>query len=211
MNFYDNLCGIQDQDNISLTRTLAEALNRQARQILLPLYRNICVNKEWDNDENLPVPSPYLLDAVGYAFYHGRLNFIEHWEIEEIAKEFVMKLSNGSKELLAYYMHSTERAIETLNQDIESGIYEHLLDGVDEDHYLSTVFSHMMKHVKDDEILQWLQEELGNLQNFFSIDLLLHWDKDNVNHVNELFAEYLGIPYGEIELYPRKFHPYYSN
>lgn len=210
MNFYDNLCGIYDHANISLTHTWSQALQRQARQVLLPLYRKICVSPEWDEEEDIPLPTDFLLDAVSYAFNYGDLNFIYHWEIEKLAKDFLVDLPGASKELLAFYMYSTEGAIRTITQDIEDGIYDQLLVGVNEDQELATVFHHLIKQVKEADILQWLEGELGNLQNFFSVDLLLHWDRASVYYANEDFAKYLGLTTGEIKLFPEQSHEFYN-
>lgn len=209
MNFHDNLCGIHDQDKIPITRTYAHALNQQARQLLLPLYREVCVKTEWNERETIPLPNDFLLNALSFASDYGRLNFIEHWEVEKIASNFIENLPSGSKELLAFYMHSTEHAIRRIACEIDEGLYDDLLVGLQEDQKLPAVFHQLIKQVRNVDIYQWLEEELGNIQNFLSVDMLMDWDEYSVSTANENFAMYLGISYEDVKLFPNHGHEYY--
>lgn len=209
--FFDNLCGIYDSDKIPLIRSWAQVLNRHARQLLLPLYRRICVSIEWDHEENMPQPTYFIQDAVSNAFHFGRLYFSKHWETENFVKEFVQNLPSDQIDLFAFYMHSTESAIKNIEHDINSQCYDDVLEGIDEDQKLATVFQYLVNQVKEADIIDWLEDELGNLDNFLSLDLLLNWDESSVNLVNESFSRYIGISSKEIKLYPDQGHEYYTH
>lgn len=195
---------------IQLTRTWAQALNREARKLLLPLYRNICVNKEWPIIDNIPQPTEFLLDAVSSAFNYGQVYFFQHWQIGIIAKGFVDEIDNGQKEILAFYMHSTKSAIQKINEDISSNFYDHILEGVEEEQELPVVLQYLVNQLTKDDLLQWLQEELGNLDNILTLDTILHWDEYSVDYVNEQFANYIGLAFGEVKLFPEHGHEYYA-
>lgn len=195
------LSGIRETHQVPVQPDWAYAIRKQARLILLPLFREVVVCwKEEKNGKRL------YLTELSEELYLGFQKVGQMSDrIFPLAKEkvsgFIQSLSYSEKSVLKFYFLSEDLSIELLSQQIIEPITDDpiSLDKIDKD--VGKQLKAQFKDFSDVPLESHLLHELREIENILSnSDLQIGLDTEAITRINEAFSDYLDIPYGEISL-----------
>lgn len=195
------LSGIRETHQVSVQSDWAYAIRKQARLILLPLFRELIVCWKVEGIRETP-----CLTELATELYRGFENIGQISESTlPIAKEkvsgFIQTLSNSEKSVLKFYFLSEDLSTELLSQQIIEPITDDpiSLDKIDKG--VGKQLKAQFKDFSDVHLESHLLNELREIENIISnSDLEIGLDTEAITRINEGFSDYLDIPYGEISL-----------
>jgi hypothetical protein len=192
---------IRDTHRIPVHSDWAYAIRKQARLILLPLFREVII--EWKEGRFGKKP---CVTKLAEEIYRGLYNYGSIPELfrplaaDKVA-DFMRSLSTSEKSVLKFYFLCNEITIESLSQQrIELITDDPIpLDKIDKG--VGKELNDQFKDFSDVHLESHLLNELGELENILSdSDLEIGLDPEAITRINESFSDYLDIPYGEISL-----------
>ncbi|SDC65146.1 hypothetical protein SAMN04488104_100358 [Algoriphagus faecimaris] len=195
------LSGIRETHKVPVQSDWAYAIRKQARLILLPLFREVVVC--WKEEKNGKRPYLTELSEELYLVFQkvGQMSDRIFPLVKEKVSGFIQSLSNSEKSVLKFYFLSEDLSIELLSQQIIEPITDDpiSLDKIDKG--VGKELNDQFKDFSDVQLESHLLNELGELENILSdSDLEIGLDPEAIIRINEAFSDYLDIPYGEISL-----------
>lgn len=187
---------IDEKYLIVLNQDMINALRAQARIILVPFFREICIQFEKsENQKEYPVLTSLCERIIANVFDEGEIDYESVEEAEEIAITFLSKLNNWQKTCLGIYFCSDMEFIEKLQEENE--------DEEEEENILTLEQMYEQDGIKirdaafklsknDTEIAEYLVKELIHVQDIFSNEDISNWDASSIVFANENFEEYAG-------------------
>ena len=187
---------IDEKYGIFLNQDMLNALRAQARIILVPFFREICIQFEKsDNEKEYPVLTSLCERIIENIFDEGEIDYESVEEAEEIALLFLSKLNSWQKTCLGIYFCSDMEFIEKLQEENE--------DEEEEDKILTIEQIYEQDGIKirdaafklsknDTEMAEYLVQELIHVQDIFSTEDISNWDASSIVFANEHFEQYAG-------------------
>lgn len=195
------LSGIQDSHKVPVQADWAFAIRKQARLILVPLFRQIIV--DWYAEGGVKFPR---VSALAEDLYWGLIrigDFPKESEIRgrEIVKSFISELKASDKAILKFYFWTSEKEIDQLFQTQISSTNSDS-NSLEEDQVaVGKTFLESLSKLTDEQLIEQVLIELKELENIISGDTVKKGlDVDRVILVNENFSDYLDMSYGEVTL-----------
>jgi hypothetical protein len=193
--------GIRESHRISIQADWAYALRKQARLVLLPLWRKVVI--QWTTERGVQKPQLTELAEELFRVYSDsrRISAVVQLELNEVVSHFVGKLSNSEKSLLKFYFLSEDESLERLSNKALEEMTENEVLVTKLDRILGKSFIEQFKHFPDNNLTQGIFDELREIENLMSSsDLEMDLDAGAITRINENFSNYLDLPYGEISL-----------
>lgn len=187
---------IDEKYLIVLNQDMINALRAQARIILVPFFREICIQFEKsENEKEYPVLTSLCERIIENVFEEGEIDYESVEEAEEIAITFLSKLNSWQKTCLGIYFCSDMEFMEKLQEENE--------DEEEEENILTLEQMYEQDGIKirdaafklsknDTEIAEYLVKELIHVQDIFSNEDISNWDASSIVFANENFEEYAG-------------------
>jgi hypothetical protein len=193
--------GIQESHRIAVQADWAYALRKQARLLLLPLWRELVIR--WTSERTIQKPQlTELAEELFLAYFQPRVISAEvQFELNQVLAHFVEKLSNSDKSILKFYFLSEDENLEFLERDETSNFIDDLIPINKLDREVGKQFASQFKHYAYNNLIQGILDELREIENLISSsDLELDLDAEAITRIIEAFSDYLDLPYGEISL-----------
>jgi hypothetical protein len=193
--------GIQESHRIAVQPDWAFGLRKQARFVLLPLWRKVVI--QWTTERGIQKPQlTELAEELFLAYFHCRgISAEVQLELNEVLAHFVEKLSNSEKSLLKFYFLSEDENLEHLSNEALEEITEDEVLVTKLDRIAGKAFRSQFNHYSEGELSQGILDELREIENLISSsDLELGLDAEAITRINEAFSDYLDLPSGEISL-----------
>lgn len=187
---------IDEKYRIVLNQDMINALRAQARIILVPFFREICIQFEKsENEKEYPILTTLCEKIIENVFEEGEIDYESVEEAEEIAITFLSKLTRWQKTCLAIYFCSDMEFIEKLQEENE--------DEEEEENILTLEQMYEQDGIKirdaafklsknDTEMAEYLVKELIHVQDIFSNEDISNWDASSIVFANENFEQYAG-------------------
>lgn len=199
----DNLrSGIQESHQIPIQADWAFAIRKQARLILLPLFREFIVSWRNERTGTRPIISQLTLELLEGFFKSGNLHLSVHGKLEKVISKFLESLTESEIGILKFYFLSQESEVGDMYQEVLDR--EESENSTLEEDEIETGkrFLDRIQQLDQDELIGFLMGEVGEIENIFSnleveTDAL---DTQSIELINESFSNYLDLPYGEISL-----------
>jgi hypothetical protein len=186
---------IDEKYRIILSQDMINALRAQARVIIVPFFREICIRFENSEYGQLyPVLTSLCERIIENVFQVGEIDYESIEEANEVAMQFLAKLNSWQKTCLGIYFSSDMDFLEKL--DLENGE----LDGNNE-LTIEEIYEHNGIKIKesvfklaenDTEMASRLVNELIHIQDIFSTEDIGNWDASSIVYANENFEGYAG-------------------
>jgi|GEM_PF-2212400 len=194
---------IRDTHRIPVSSDWAFAIRKQARLILLPLFREILVEWKLENGFKRPQLTSLAKDLFRGYFSNGEMPYHSQDSTKEIVNEFCKQLSDSDKSILKFYFLSEEDNLAFLYNAALDGFTEELCVEVSKlDRIAGKSFVAHFDHFSDQDLNLRVLEELREIENIISdSDLEMDLDPEAITRINEAFSDYLDIPNGEISLF----------
>jgi hypothetical protein len=193
--------GIQESHRIAVQPDWAFALRKQARLLLLPLWRKVVI--QWTTERGIQKTQLTELAEELFRVYSYPRGISAEFQLElnEVLAHFVEKLSNSDKSLLKFYFLSEDENLEFLERDETSNFIDDLIPINKLNREVGKQFASQFKHYADNNLTQGILDELRETENLISSsDLERGLDAEAITRINESFCNYLDLPYGEISL-----------
>lgn len=194
--------GIRDTHRVPIQNHWAYAIRKQARLSLLPLFREILF--EWKKVKG--IERPYLTELaveLYWGFFHtGSVRMSGYSEVEKIISNFLDSLSKHELGVLGFYYLSDQDVVDTIFQEIIDNKEAEEGSPEADDQEVGKVIQNHFQHLAKDDLMEFLMEEMGEIENIFShfeVEAFV-LDTQSIILINEAFSDYLDIPYGEISL-----------
>ena len=193
--------GIQESHRIAVQPDWAYALRKQARFVLLPLWRKVVI--QWTTERG--IQKPQLTEVAEELFrvysYPRGISSDMQLELNEMLGHFEEKLSNSDKSLLKFYFLSEDENLERLSNEALEEMTEDEVLVTKLDRISGKSFLEQFKHYPEDDLSQGIFDELREIENLISSsDLELGLDAEAITRINKAFSDYLDLPNGEISL-----------
>ena len=190
--------GVRTSHQVPLREVWTFAINKQARLILLPLFRQLIV--DWYEEDG--VKFPMISDLAGSIYRRvvgfGDFPVDELIPVRKIIRDFVQTLKPSDKELLKFYFLGSELEENRLFQHEQNPDLNSLEEDLVED---GRIFLEQVSDSTDEQLESYLLQELTEIENIISSgDCLNSLEVGDIIRINENFSDYLDIPYGEIVL-----------
>lgn len=195
------ISGIDESHQIPIQSDWAYAIRKQARLIMVPLFRKVIVSWEEGDTGNRPFLSKMIEDLYMGIFETGSIPASVHSKIEKIISKFLESLETHDLAILRFYFLSKENEMDAILQEVLT--QEDSNDTTAEEDYpnVGRVFQERLQNMSREELTGFLMEEMGEVENILSDDdLECGLDAEAITRINESFSEYLDLPYGEISL-----------
>lgn len=194
--------GIRDSHQVPVQSDWAYAIRKQARLILLPLFREVIVTWKEGKNGKRPYLTELAVELYQGFFQNGTVRMSVHSEVEKIISKFLDTLNKDELDVLGFYYLSNQTEVDNFYQEILEREESEQITTDKEDQEVGKVFQNCFKHLNKDYLMGFLMEELGETENVFSNleveEVTL--DTQSIILINEAFSDYLDIPYGEISL-----------
>jgi len=193
--------GIQESHRIAVQPDWAFALRKQARLLLLPLWRKVVI--QWTMERG--IQKPQLTELAEELFrvhsYPRGISAEVHFELNEVLSPFVGELSISDKSILKFYFLSDDENLERLSNEALEEMTEDEVLVTKLDRISGKSFLEQFKHYADNNLTQGILDELRETENLISSsDLELGLDAEAITRINEAFSDYLDLPNGDISL-----------
>jgi hypothetical protein len=195
------LSSIRESNQVPVQADWAFAIRKQARLILVPLFRQIIVDWYAEGGVKFPRISALAEDLYWGLMRNGELPKESEIKARGIVKRFVSELKASDKAILKFYFWTSEKEIDELFQSqISSTISDS--NSLEEDQVaVGKSFLENLSKLTDEQLLEQVLNELKELENIVSGDEVKKgFDVDSVIRINENFSDYLDMPYGEVTL-----------
>ncbi|WP_439489174.1 hypothetical protein [Algoriphagus sp.] len=190
--------GVRTSHQVPLREAWTFAINKQARLILLPLFRQLIV--DWYEEDGVKFP---MISDVAGSIYRRVVDFgdfpvDELIPIRKIMRDFVQTLKPSDKELLKFYFLGSELEENRLFQHKQNPDLNSLEEDLVED---GRIFLEQVSAFTDEQLESYVLQELTEIENIISSgDCLNSLEVGDIIRINENFSDYLDMPYGEIAL-----------
>lgn len=195
------LSGIRESHQVPLQSNWVFAIRKQARIILVPLFRQIIVDWYAEGGVKFPRISALAEDLYWGLMHNGDFPKESQIKARGIVKRFISELKVSDKAILKFYFWTSGKEIDQLFQtQISSTISDS--NSLEEDHVaVSKAFLENLSKLTDEQLLEQVLYELKELENIVSGDEVKKgFNVDRVIRINENFSDYLDMPYGEVTL-----------
>lgn len=195
------LSGIRDSHQVPFQSDWAFALRKQAGLLLLPLFREVIICWKEENTGKRPYLTDLAKELYSGFFQNGSIRMSVHSEVEEIISKFLPSLGTDELAILRFYFISRQDEVDAIFQEIvnNDAFEEHSTEEVDQEG--GRVFQSQVKNLSADELVGFLMQELGEIENILSdSDITNGLDTEAITRINEAFSDYLDIPNAEIFL-----------
>ena len=193
--------GIRESHRIAVQPEWAFALRKQARFLLLPLWRKVVI--QWASERGVLKPQLNELAEELFRVYSDSRGISAEVQLElnEVLSRFVGELSETEKSLLKFYFLSEDVNLEHLANDAQEEITEDEILVTKLDRISGKSFHSQFKHFSEDDLTQGILDELREIENLISSsDLEMDLGAEAITRINEDFSNYLDLPAGEISL-----------
>jgi hypothetical protein len=195
------LSGIRESHRISVQPEWAFALRKQARLLLLPLWREVVI--KWITEHR--VQKPQLTELAEQLFRaHSDSRGISaevQLELNEVLARFVEDFTTSEKSLLKFYFLSEDENLEFLERDETESFIDDIIPVNKLDREVGKALSSQFKCFSDRDLNLGVFQELRQIENLISpSDLELGLDAEAITRINEAFSDYLDLPNGDISL-----------
>ena len=193
--------GIQESHRIAIKPDWAFALRKQARLVLLPLWRKVVI--QWTTERGIQKPQlTELAEELFLAYFHCRgISAEVQFALNKVLNPFVGELYDSDKSILKFYFLSEDENLEFLERDETSNFTDDLIPINKLNREVGKQFASQFKHYADNNLTQGILDELRETENLISSsDLELGLDAGAITRINEAFSDYLDLPNGEISL-----------
>lgn len=196
------LSGIRDSHQVPVQADWAYAIRKQARLILLPLFRELIVSWRNERTGTRPIISELALELLLGFFKSGSIHLSVHAQLEQVISKFLQSLSKKEIGILKFYFLSKEREIGDIFQEVLDSDESEDTTLEEDEKETGKRFLDRIQQLDHDELIGFLMGEVGEIENIFSnleveTDAL---DTQSIELINESFSDYLDLPYGEISL-----------
>ncbi|REG90707.1 hypothetical protein [Algoriphagus antarcticus] len=193
--------GIQESHRIAVQPDWAFGLRKQARLVLLPLWRKVVI--QWTTERG--IKKPQLTELAEELFrvysYPQGISSDVHFELNEVLSPFVEELTISDKSILKFYFLSEDENLEHLANEALEEIAEDEVLVTKLDRIAGKAFRPQFNHYSENDLTQGILEEMREIENLISSsDLELGLDAEAIPRINEAFSDYLDLPNGEISL-----------
>jgi hypothetical protein len=201
--------GIQESHRIAVQPDWAFALRKQARLLLLPLWRKVAI--QWTTERG--IQKTQLTELAEELFrvysYPRGISSDVHFELNEVLSPFVGELSISDKSILKFYFLSEDENLEFLERDETSNFIDDLIPINKLNREVGKQFASQFKHYADNNLTRGILDELRETENLISnSDCEIGLDAESIPRINEAFSNYLDLPYGVVSLIPLPINEY---
>lgn len=199
----DNLrSGIRESHQVPIQAHWAYAIRKQARLMLLPLFRELIVGWKTEKTGKRPIISKLALELLLGFFKSGTIHLSVHSQLEQLISKFLGSLSKQEIGVLEFYFLSKEREIGDVFQEVLDSDESEDTTLEEDEKETGKRFLDRIQQLDQDELIGFLMGEVGEIENIFSnlevkSDVL---DTQSIELINESFSNYLDLPYCEISL-----------
>jgi hypothetical protein len=195
------ISGIRESHRIAVQADWAYALRKQARFLLLPLWRKVVI--QLTTERGVQKPQLTELAEEPFRVYSDarRISAEVQLALNEVLGRFVGELSETEKSLLKFYFLSEDENLERLSNEVLEEMTEDEVLVTKLDRISGKSFLEQFKHFSEDDLTQGILGELREIENLISSsDLEMDLDAEAITRINVNFSNYLDVPYGEISL-----------
>lgn len=195
------LSGIRESHQVSIQADWAYAIRKQARLMLLPLFREVIVGWKDDNTGKRPILTELAQELFRGFFSTGSVRGSIFLEVEKIVRDFLGSLNQADRAILGFYFLSKEGEVDSIFKEVldRDESEDNSLEEIESE--VGKSFLNQWKQLSQEELTEFLLEELGEIENIVSdSDLESGLDTEAITRINESFSNYLDLPYGEISL-----------
>lgn len=193
--------GIHESHQVPIQAEWAYAIRKQARLILVPLFREVIVCWKEGNTGKRPYLTKLVEELYMGFFQNGSVRSSIYSQVEKIISKFLESLGTDELAIQRFYFLSKQDEVDAIFQEIVNAdaFEEHSIEEVDQE--VRKVFQSRVQNLTINELVGFLMEELGEIENLLSdSDLESSLDTEAITRINESFSEYLDLPNGEISL-----------
>lgn len=199
--FFDDMYFSMSNFKIAFHYPLAEAVWKQARMLLIPVFRNVLIGESEIEVGKQPIITSLGEQIVLELEDKGRLGYETGEEAAVVLEKLVAKLNKSDREILAFYFYSKEEKITAITEQYQQMNEES--EDVDEDVEIGKEITSQISSLTDGDLIKFCVEELHYLQDIISSDSINCFDSSVIASANESFRDYLGAKNSEIELFQR--------
>ncbi len=193
--------GIRESHQVPLQPAWAYAVRKQARVVLLPLFRQLILGWESEIFGKRPVLTDMVREIFRGIFSNGSIPVSIYGEVEKVVHDFVDTLSSSDREILGFYALSQEGVFDAMFQEALDRDESEESDLEEDERAVGRIFQNRFRQLAQNDLLGFLMNELAEIENILSnSDLEMDMDTEAITRINEAFSDYLDIPYGEISL-----------
>lgn len=192
---------IRESHQIPIQADWAYAIRKQARLILLPLFRELIVAWREEKTGKRPILTELAEELFRGFFSNESIRMSVYSEVEKTVSKFLGSLNESQSAALGFYFLSKEKELNTVFQEVlDRGESEGTtLEETEKE--VGLQFLDRYHQLSKEDLIEFLLEELGEIENIISnCDLERDLDSEAITRVNEFFSNYLDLPYGEISL-----------
>jgi hypothetical protein len=198
----DNLrSGIRESHQVPVQADWAYAIRKQARLMLLPLFREVIVDWKDEKTGKRPFLKELAAELFRGFYRYGGVPVSMQERVSEKVLFFINQLSEAEKSILKFYFLSEDKNIEALaNENIEK-IQDDPIPLDKLDRLVGKTLKIQFSQFSESELERCVTDELHEIENIISdSDLDSGLDTEAITRINESFSNYLDLPYGEISL-----------
>lgn len=165
----DNLrSGIRESHQVPVQADWAYVLRKQARLILLPLFREVIVDWREDKTGKRPILTELAQELFRGFFASGSIRSSIYLDVEKIVSNFLDSLNKSEKAALGFYFLSNEGEVDSIYQDVWSRdeTEETTLEADEQE--VGQILQNCVQQLNREELIEFLMEELGEIENLIS-------------------------------------------
>lgn len=183
---------IDEKYRILLSQNMISALRAHARVILVPFFRELCI-QHYDTEGHVGYPTltPLCERIIESLFEGDELEYEALEEAEEMAIDFIEKLKGWQKTCLALYFCSGAEFLDQSQEEKEDD-NEQTIEQMYIQEGLKIKEAVLRMTRSDVEIAGYLMKELIHIQDIFSTEDISYWDASSIVNANENFEQYAG-------------------
>ena len=190
--------GVRTPHQVPMREAWTFAINKQARLILVPLFRRLIVDWYVEDGVKFPMISNMAANIFRRVVDFGDFPVDELIPVRKIIKDFVHTLKPSDLELLKFYFLGSELEENRLFQHKQNPDLNSLEENLVED---GRIFLEQISAFPDEKLESYILQELTEIENIISSgDCLNYLKVDDIIRINENLSEYLDMPYREIAL-----------
>lgn len=198
----DNLrSGIRESHQVPIHADWAYAIRKQARLMLLPLFREVIVGWRDDKTGKRPFLNELAVELFRGFHRYGGVPVLMEERVSEKILPFISQLAEAEQSILKFYFLSGEDVIEILADENIEKIPDDPIPMDKLDRLIGKTLKVQFSKFSESDLERCVTNELHEIENIVSdSDLETDLDTEAITRINEAFSNYLDLPYGEISL-----------
>ncbi len=195
------LSAIQESHQVPIQADWAYVIRKQARFILLPLFREVYIRWEESNTGKRPYLTELVEELYMGFFQNGSVRMSIHSQLEKIISKFLTSLEKQEIAILGFYFLSKQAEVDAIYQEIDDLEGSEYLSAEEDEREVGKVFQERAQNMSLEDLTGYLMGEMGEVENILSdSDVRIGLETEAITRINESFSDYLDLPYGEISL-----------